>query len=64
MRSEISYTQLLTISRWRSETSINGIKEVVQFSESGNTILVEHPGIGISGTASVSKNAKQIVFNR
>lgn len=49
---------------WRSEASINGIKEVVQVSEADNTIQVVHPGVGISGTARVSKNAKRIVFNR
>jgi len=60
----LSFRTSTPVGGWRSEVSINGIKEVVQISEAGNTIQVVHPGVGISGTGSVSKNAKRIVFNR
>ena len=62
--NRLSFRSSVPGGGWRSEASIGGIKEVVQVSEANNSIQVVHPGVGISGTASVSKNAKRIVFNR
>jgi len=60
----LSFSSSIPTGGWRSETFINGIKEVVQVSETDSSIMVDHSGLGISGTASLSKNLKQIVFNR
>lgn len=60
----LSFSSSIPTGGWRSETFINGIKEVVQVSETDSSILVDHSGLGISGTASLSKNLKRIVFKR
>lgn len=63
-RDSLSFSSPKPTGDWRSEAFINDIKEVVQVSESGSTVRVEHPGLGIIGTGSLSKNSKRIVFNR
>jgi hypothetical protein len=60
----LSFKPSSTAGEWRSEVSINGIKEVVQVSDAGSAIQSEHPVLGISGTGTVSKNAKRVIFSR
>jgi len=60
----LSFRASLPGGGWRSENSINGVKEVVQLSDGGSTVQISHTETGISGTGRYSKNTKKIVFDR
>ena len=60
----LSFKPSATVDEWRSETSINGTKDVIQMSDGGSSIQVMHLGAHISGKGTVSKNAQRVVFKR
>ena len=62
--NRLSFKRSSITEEWKSETSINGTKELVQVENAGGTIRVEHSETGVSGTASFSEDTKRIVFER
>jgi len=59
-----SMSQSRNLQEWRSETSINGSQDIVQYSETSNKLKVYHGGLINESTGGISSDGKRIEFVR